>query len=105
MSVQALTDSFRAAKVGQVFKQKASKGVRYSLCKTSAQEFQVEAIAAGKDTMVTVADTLTRVHTNQFTTITLEKQLTVFEKACIGIKNSIIWLLLLLVVTCGGYTS
>ena len=107
MSVQAFTDSFRVAKVGQVFKQKASaKGnVKYALRKTSEHDFEVEAYSAAKDTTVTVADTLTRVRIKQLTTVTIEKQPTVFEKAWTEIKNSILWLLLLLIVACGGYLS
>ena len=105
MSVQAFTDSFRVAKVGHVFKQKASaKGnVKYALRKTSHHDFEVEAISAAKDTTVTVSDTLTRIRTKQLTTITLEKQPTVFQKAWTGVKDFILWILLFLVLLCGSY--
>jgi hypothetical protein len=96
IGVHSFTSEFYNAPIGAVLKHKAGKRVGFTITKTSTDDFEVEAVAAGKDTTVMVADTTTRVHTKQVQV--REQQPSLLLKLWQGSKNLLLAGLLLLIL-------
>lgn len=96
VNLYEFTHIFSRSAVGAVIAQEKSKRVSYTIRKTSANDFDVEAVAEKVDTTVTVADTQTLVVKKE--RVVVVQAPTLIGRMWQGVKDYALFAVLLLVV-------